>query len=115
MTIIKFLIVPRIPTGFNYTRVYHRSLSSILTFEWDPPGGSGPEAVVDNYTISISSTPLSHPSIFAVFTNPLNVTLAYNVTYVFNITATNCVGDSGTFQLNPITISKKTILAKVHP
>ena len=89
--------MPLVLTGFHLTREYHDVMSTFLTFEWDPPQGSGSEAVVDNYTISISPSPLSHPSTIVV-TSPLwNVTLAHNTIYRASITAMNCAGEGVTF------------------
>ena len=94
------------PSGFNFTREYHEINSTTLTFEWDPPLGSGPEAVVDNYTISISPAPLSHPSTNVVPSSPWNVTLAHNIPYTINITSVNCAGESDRFTFPDIEYSK---------
>ncbi len=63
-------------------------------FEWDVPPGSGPEAIVDNYTITITPAPVSHPISNVVLASPWNVTLDYNVIYTATITAVNCAGKS---------------------
>ncbi len=63
-------------------------------FEWDPPNGSGPEAVVENYKISILPMPVSHPISNVVDNTSWNVTLDYNVIYSATITALNCAGES---------------------
>ncbi len=63
-------------------------------FEWDLPPGSGPEAIVDNYTITITPAPVSHPISNVVLASPWNVTLNFNVMYTATITAVNCAGES---------------------
>ena len=73
-----------------------------LTLEWDPPQGSGPEAIVDSYTISISPDPLSHLGVNMNLSSPWNVTLAHNTTYSIGITAVNCAGESDSFTLADI-------------
>ena len=65
-----------------------------LMFDWRPPQGSGPETVVDYYTVFISPSPPSRPSYNVVSSPPWNVTLSHNVVYSVNITATNCAGES---------------------
>ncbi len=77
-----------------------------VLLEWDPPPGSGPEAIVDNYTISITPKPLSHPSLNVVLSTPLTVTLDYNIIYTAIIIATNCAGESSPFELTNIVYSK---------
>ncbi len=70
-------------------------MDTTVTFEWDLPSGSGPEAIVDNYTILINPRTISHPvSITGLLSSPLNVTLDYNVVYTASIIALNCVGES---------------------
>ena len=78
-----------------------------LTLEWDPPQGSGPEAIVDSYTISISPDPLSHPGVNMNLSSPWNVTLAHNTTYSIGITAVNCAGESDNFTLPDIEYGTK--------
>ena len=87
-------IVPLSPTGFNITGLYHGTMETTITLEWDPPDGSGPEAIVDNYTISISPDPPYKPAINFVLLPPWNVTLTHNVEYTINVTALNCFGES---------------------
>ncbi len=88
-------IGPCSPTGFNLTRSFPNILETTVLFEWDlPQQDGGPEAIVDIYTISISPTPLSHPTENLVSFPPWNVTLAHNTPYTVNITATNCAGTS---------------------
>ncbi len=53
-----YLLVPLTPTGFNIRRDYFTVMDNTVMFEWDSPGGSGPEAIVDNYTITVNPTPV---------------------------------------------------------
>lgn len=86
---------------------YHGTNTTTLSFYWDyPPQGIGPETVVENYTISISSSPLFNLSTYVVQSPPWNVTLAHNEIHSINITAVNCIGDSGTFIFPTIEYSK---------
>lgn len=108
-----FILVPLAPTGFNYTREYHEMMSTTLTFEWDPPQGSGPEATVDYYTIVISPLPLSHPCtnvVDVVESRQWNVTLAHNTAYSINISALNCEGRSGVFASPAIEYGKHAFM-----
>lgn len=93
--------MPLTPTGFRIIRKRQDTdlLGNAITFDWDPPQGSGPEAIVDYYTISISPTPLSHPDISRVYSSPWNVTLGYNINYAVEIVAENCAGASNSFIL----------------
>ncbi len=75
-------------------------------FEWDSPLGSGPEAVVDNYTISILPMPVSHPISNVVYSTSWNVTLDYNVIYNATITSQNCAGESEPVVLTNIRYGK---------
>ncbi len=71
----------------------HNILATTVTLEWDPPPkNGGPATIVDNYTVSITPTPLSHPSQNLISNPPWNVTLAHNTPYTINITARNCAG-----------------------
>ena len=70
-------------------------MATTITLDWDPPQGSGPEAIVDNYTVSISPDPPFQPTINHVILPPWNVTLTHNVEYTVYITAFNCFGESG--------------------
>lgn len=94
------------PTGFNYTNEYHEMYNTTITLQWDPPGGEGPEAVVDFYTISISPAPLHPDTNMLNFSLSWNVTLAHNVIYTINITAGNCAGESDPFVLPDIEFSR---------
>ena len=99
-------LVPLLPTGFNITREYYTTMDNTVMFEWDPPPGSGPEAIVDNYTITITPAPVSHPISNVVITSPWNVTINYNVIYTATISAVNCAGDSPSLTLSAIEYSK---------
>ena len=89
-------IEPLAPTDFNYTSEYHQFMNTTLTLDWNAPLGSGPQAVVDSYTLSISPAPPSHPGTIVVQKPPFNVTLAHNIAYSLNLTAVNCAGESET-------------------
>ncbi len=75
-------------------------------FEWDVPPGSGPEAIVDNYTITITPAPVSHPISNVVLASLLNVTLNYNMLYSATISASNCAGNSDASLLATFEYSK---------
>ena len=98
--------MPLTPTGFSILSDHHRANDTIPTFEWDPPGGMGPQTIVDYYIISISPSPLSHPGTNIVHSSPWNVTLAYNTLYNLSITAVNCAGESGVFVLTGLEFGK---------
>ena len=88
--------------GFNISEEFHGNLETTVMLSWERPGGSGPEAVVDNYTISISPPPPYQPTTNLVRSSPWNVTLTHNVEYTINITAMNCVGRSGSTPLHTV-------------
>ncbi len=81
---------------------YYTVENSTITFTWNPPPGSGPEAIVDNYTISIEPAPISHSMTSVGLSSPWNVTLNYNVEYSATIIAINCAGESDSSTLNDI-------------
>ena len=95
-----FPLAPLPPTGFNVTSVYHLSMTTIVTLDWDPPRGSGPEFSVHNYTIIISPRPPIQPALDRVPSPPWNVTLALNVMYTISVAAINCFGMSETRALS---------------
>ncbi len=99
-------LVPLMPTGFNITGDNFIVMDNTVMFEWDSPGGSGPEAIVDNYTITVNPMPVSHSISNVVLSSPWNVTLSYNVIYTATITAVNCAGESDTFTLPGIEYGK---------
>ena len=102
-------LVPLKPTGFNITREYFTMMDITAMFEWDLPPGSGPEAIVDNYTIAITPAPVSHPiSNNVVLASPWNVTLNYNILYIPSITAINCAGSSEILILAAVEYSEYT-------
>ena len=92
-------VAPRTPTGFTIIEEHFTVGDITLTFQWDPPQGVGPEVIVDYYWISIFPPPVSHSMINNVTSSPWNVTVDYNTIYFVNITAVNCAGQSGTFEL----------------
>lgn len=76
---------------------------TILTFNWDL---LGPEYYVDNYTITVSSSPLFNPRSYVDLSPPFNVTLAHNKFHLVKIAAVNCAGTGETFVLPVIEFSK---------
>lgn len=80
-------------------REYHGLLNTTLTFDWDPPQGSGLETIVDSYTIAISSRSQSNHTYdtIVVESHPVNVTLNHNMVHSINITAENCAGQSDAY------------------
>lgn len=76
---------------------------TILTFNWDL---LGPEYSVDNYTITVSSSPLFYPRLYVGLSPPFNVTVAHNKLYLVNIAAVNCAGTGDTLLLPVIEFSK---------
>ena len=81
-------------------------MDNTVIFEWNSPGGSGPEAIVDNYTITVNPKPITHPNSNIVLSSPWNVTLSYNVIYTATITAVNCAGESNIFTLTDFEYGK---------
>ena len=77
-----------------------------VTLDWDPPQGSGPGTVVDNYTVSISPDPPYQPATNIVPSPPWNITLGHNVQYNINLTAINCAGSTEPVELSGIEFSK---------
>ena len=110
MTIIRqnyfLLTVPLTPSGFNISGLFDAILNTTVRFEWDPPQGRGPEAVVDFYQISIVPKPLSHAITSVAYSILWNATIAYNMEYTVSITAVNCAGESNPFVLSGLEFSK---------
>lgn len=102
-----YYLEPKIPAGFNYTRVYYGVNSTTITLERHPPQDIGPEFAVDFYNISVSPQPLSnHTSIILYPRYPWNITLHYNTKYTLYLTAVNCAGESDSFILSDIEFGK---------
>ena len=101
------VLVPLMPSNFKSIEEFHESNYSTLTFSWDPPQGSGPEAVVEYYVVSFSPAPVSHSVANMVQSSPWNVTLAHNIVYRINVTAVNCAGESDILVTADTEISKE--------
>lgn len=78
--------------------------TTTVTLEWDPPQGTGQQAMVDLYRISLTP-PL--PGSIAAPSSPWNVTLERNVAYNISIVAENCAGQSTALTLQNIIYSKQ--------
>ena len=103
---IYYPLEPLDPTGFSIARAYEGTSNTTILLEWDPPQGSGAEAIVDFYNISIIPRSLSHPIWNTVYSTPWNVTLSYNVEYTATIAAVNCHGVGNRVILPNIKYSK---------
>ena len=101
-----FPLVPMIPTGFRAIEEYHDYMDTVITLDWDLPQGSGPEVIVDNYTISISSDSSYQLVSILVSSPPWNITLDHNTVYTINLTALNCAGESEPAVLSNIGFSE---------
>ena len=73
---------------------YHDTNKTTVLLGWTPPQGSGPEVIVDNYSIALSPAPSYQSAVNTVSSPPWNVTLLHNQEYAANITAHNCAGES---------------------
>ncbi len=82
-----------------------------VTFVWDGSQGSGPQASVDDYIITVTPNPVSPSAVIEVTSSPLNVTLSYNNIYTATITAVNCAGESQTFAFPNIEYGKRSNFA----
>ena len=101
-TTLLISVVPVPPTGLNIINEYHTNMKTAVTLDWNPAQGSGPEAIVDNYTISISPDPPYYSSPILAHSPPRNVTLDHNVVYTIDLVAINCAGESEQFNLSNI-------------
>lgn len=97
-----YFIVPLTPFRFSIAEVYYTDMNVTITFEWYEPQGRGPEAIVDDYIITVAPNPVSPSSIITIRSSPLNVTLNYNYVYTATIIAVNCAGESEAFALSDI-------------
>ncbi len=89
-----FFLVPLAPTNFR-KKEFYSVMDILVLFEWDPPSGSGPEAVVESYTVIIRPAPEFHPSINTGLSLPfIYVTLNYSVIYSASVHSINCIGES---------------------
>jgi hypothetical protein len=77
-------------------------LSVIATLTWEPPVGTGPEAIVDYYSVHILPQPLSHSQVNNVTLLSLRVTLEYSRNYTVAIYSVNCAGSSISTVLNDV-------------
>ena len=93
------IIVPLVPSGFNISDEIYAIDNLTVTFEWDGPQGSGPQAIVDNYTVFITPRPLllNEFTVLPKSLMILHVTLNYNMAYTAAITSENCAGESEKF------------------
>jgi hypothetical protein len=73
-----------------------------VTFEWNPPLGSGPIVIVDKYRITITPKPLSQNISIPVYSTTLEVSIEYNTIYTANIVSINCAGESEAHELTSI-------------
>ena len=86
-------VAPLAPTGFLLVEQTFTVENITVTFVWDAPQGSGAEAVVDYYSVSIVPSALLFSSFTVIATMPpLNITIDYNIVYEANLTAANCAG-----------------------
>ncbi len=100
------MLEPQAVTGFNITRDFSTNGDNTIVLEWDPPTGSGPDTIIDNYTVHIFPQPISHSISNTVFSSPLLVSINYGVKYTATITAENCAGRSTSSTLNDIEYGK---------
>lgn len=97
------------PTGLRTIKEFHGNMNTTITLELNRPMGSGPEAIVDYYVITIVPRPLEFSFKTVVYTFPWDVVLAHNKLYFVFATAVNCVGESNTAQLHPLYYGKDKI------
>ena len=90
-------LVPLSPTDFEIIGLYHNGTETVLTLDWEPPilnMSAGPEDILDNYTITLSSASQNLMEVILAPSPPWNVTLQPNIDYDITITSTNCAGHS---------------------
>ena len=104
--------MPLTPTGFSIVEESFTITNITITFAWDAPRGSGPEAIVDYYRIYITPSSLSYPSSVPVTNMSLfNLTVDYNMEYETNLTAANCAGESASTSLPSFEYGKYFLLS----
>lgn len=85
-------------TDFAIVAVVHEEEHFSAFFTWDPP--TGLEALVENYTISVTPMPVSSPISNVVLSPPWRAVLEYNINHTATIVTANCVEQS-----RPVVIS----------
>ena len=98
------------PDGLVVIMEYHNNNETIVTLNWDPPQGSGPETIVDDYILSIWPSPPYQAAVTKIPFTLWNVTLSHNTIYNINLTAINCAGQSEPFIVLGIEYSKESTL-----
>ena len=98
-------LAPLSATNFEVKESY-TAASNIITLGWDPPHGSGPEAIIHYYKIVITPEPLSHPNPIIVYATSWNVTVEFNVQYSVTLITVNCEGESNPLALNTYIFGK---------
>ena len=83
--------IPSPPLGFRHTVESSSPDDVVVSVEWDSPSNNG-GADIDNYTVTIS--PEAQLSDTVVSTTTVTATVSYNVTYMVDVVATNCAGNS---------------------
>ena len=94
------------PAYLNIIGQYDTLNATTITLDWGLPMGSGPETIIDGYTISITPSPLSHPTTYVVDSPPWNVTIRFNMEHNITLYATNCAGQSAAIMLQSIEFSR---------
>ena len=85
--------MPNGPSGSSIASEFLRIEETVLTLVWSAPTGSEPADIVDNYVIYLMP-PSPDSRITVPAASPFNVSLAHNVVYTLNVTASNCYGES---------------------
>lgn len=86
-----YFLEPVTPREFMITGAFPDNNAMITTLAWIQPLGP----TVDYYRISVIPVPPSHPGSTIVLSPPWTVALELGTSYVINLTAINCVGESG--------------------